>query len=270
MSVGQQFERLCRIMHRLRRDCPWDREQTHESLRQYLLEETYEVLHALDERRYHELCEELGDLMLQVVFHAEVAEEADRFDIGAVLREINEKLIRRHPHVFEDVEAETPEDVLQRWEEIKGREKAPEEGTPEGSGRRSALAGVPTRLPALLQAVRVLSKMRRAGVEPPALRDPADEAEKWLERLRRASRRAEPQGAERAVGMLGLCLVEMTRPVHVNPEDALRRTLGKLSRAFREEESRLHAVGRKFADLDPEELDRVADRLLTACREDTP
>ncbi len=104
MPADDEFIRLLDIMHRLRAECPWDREQTHASLRAYLLEESYEVLHALDEERYDELREELGDLMLQVVFHAEIAQEDGRFDIADVLREINEKLVRRHPHVFADAE----------------------------------------------------------------------------------------------------------------------------------------------------------------------
>ncbi len=115
MPAADEFIRLLDIMHRLRAECPWDREQTHASLRAYLLEESYEVLHALDEERYDELREELGDLMLQVVFHAEIAQEDGRFDIADVLHEINEKLVRRHPHVFADASADDAEAVLRRW-----------------------------------------------------------------------------------------------------------------------------------------------------------
>ncbi len=254
MPAADEFSRLLDIMHRLRAECPWDREQTHDSLRAYLLEESYEVLHALDEARYDELREELGDLMLQVVFHAEIAQEDGRFDIADVLHEINEKLVRRHPHVFADADARDAEAVLRRWSTIKTQQEKKE----------SVLDGVPAQLPALLQAVRVLSKIRQVGMEPLEVRDPAEEAETALKRLTEAVAADDAEAADRALGALGLSVVALAARVHANPEDAVRRAVRRLSDAFREEEAQLRSEGRPFAQLSPEELSALSARVLEA------
>lgn len=254
MPADDEFIRLLDIMHRLRAECPWDREQTHASLRAYLLEESYEVLHALDEERYDELREELGDLMLQVVFHAEIAQEDGRFDIADVLREINEKLVRRHPHVFADADADDAEAVLRCWSHIKTQQEKKE----------SVLDGVPDQLPALLQAVRVLSKLRQAGLEPMEVRDPAEEADGALKRLTEAVAAEDAEAADRALGVLGLSVVALAARVHANPEDAVRRAVRRLAEAFRKEESVLKAEGRPFASLSSEELSAISARVLEA------
>jgi MazG family protein len=258
MSAAEEFTRLLEIMHRLRADCPWDREQTHQSLRAYLLEESYEVLHALDEGRLDLLREELGDLLLQVVFHAEIAAEDERFGMADVIRGINEKLVRRHPHVFADAQADDAEAVLRRWASIKtGEEK-----------KESVLDGVPAELPALLQAVRVLSKMRQAGVEPLEARDPAEEADSALRALLAAVEAADQAEADRALGVLGLSVVALAARVHANPEDAVRRAVRRLADAFRTEEALLREEGRRFGEISPEELARIAARVLAACEEE--
>jgi len=258
MSAAEEFTRLLEIMHRLRADCPWDREQTHQSLRAYLLEESYEVLHALDEGRLDHLREELGDLLLQVVFHAEIAAEDGRFEMADVIRGINEKLVRRHPHVFADAPADTAEAVLRRWESIKTRQEK----------KKSLLDGVPAQLPALLQAVRVLSKIKQAGVEPMEACDPAEEADAGLKRLAAAVEAGDAAEADRALGMLGLSIVALAARVHANPEDAVRRAVRRLADAFRREEDRLRNEGRLFGELSPEELDRISARVLAACEEE--
>jgi len=260
VTAGDQFARLVEVMRRLRAECPWDRSQSHQTLRPYLLEEVYEVLHALDQGRHADLREELGDLMLQIVFHAEIAEEEGRFDIEAVLKGINEKLVRRHPHVFGDKEAQTPADVVRRWESIKtGEEQKP-----------SSLDGVPAALPALVKAARVLTKVRQTGVDPFRGRDAAPEADRWLERLREAVSAADPEAALRAVGMLLLAATEIADRVRVNAEDALRETVGRLADAFRAEEDRLREQGRRLTDLSEDELEEVATRVLAACEEGPP
>jgi tetrapyrrole methylase family protein/MazG family protein len=259
MPAAEEFIRLLDIMHRLRAECPWDREQTHASLRAYLLEESYEVLHALDEERHDLLREELGDLMLQVVFHAEIAQEDGRFDIADVLHEINEKLVRRHPHVFADAVADDAEAVLRRWSSIKTQQEKKE----------SVLDGVPTQLPANLQAVRVLSKVRQAGLDPMEVRDPLAEARRSLERLAAAVAGEDPAEADRALGMLGLNVVALSSRVHANPEDAVRRAVRRLSEAFRREEARLKAEGCSFGQLSAEELAGIAARVREACQEET-
>ncbi len=257
MATGDEFDRLIGIMHRLRKECPWDRSQDHDTLRSYLLEEAYEVLHALDERQYDALRDELGDLMLQIVFHAEIAEEAGRFAIEDVLRGINEKLVRRHPHVFGDKEAETPADVVRRWERIKtGEEK-----------RASSLDGVPAALPALVRAARVLSKIRQTGVDPFEGADLAAAGRLWLERLAEAMASPDGARADGAAGMLAMVIAEMAARAGANAEDALRNAVTRLSDEFQRHEARLREEGRSLTALPREELDRIAAQLRAACEE---
>src|SRR5258706_8261256 len=160
MTVGQAFEELVRIMHRLRAPggCPWDREQSHESIKPYLIEEAYEVAEAIDARDDRELCTELGDLLLQIVFHAEMASETQRFAIADVIQAISEKMVRRHPHVFADVEVSGADEVLRNWSRIKAEER-------QHSDDSSALAGVPRAMPALLRAQRLGEKAAHAGFD---------------------------------------------------------------------------------------------------------
>jgi tetrapyrrole methylase family protein/MazG family protein len=161
-DTGRLFCRLVEIMSRLRspEGCPWDREQTHQTLKKDLVEETYETVDAIDSGDMEELCGELGDLLLQIVFHAELACEKDDFCIDDVLKGINAKLIRRHPHVFADAAASCAEEVIDRWEKIKSGEKG-------FQGRTSVLDGVPKTLPALSQAMKISKKAARAGFEWP-------------------------------------------------------------------------------------------------------
>ena len=255
MSAGDEFERLVGIMHRLRVSCPWDRTQTHESLRSCLLEEAYELLQALDEGAPDTVREELGDLMLQIVFHAEIAGEGGHFDIAGVLCAINEKLVRRHPHVFAEARADTAEDVIGNWESIKRGEKR----------CRPALSGMPDRLPALLKAARILSKMRHSGADPFAARDAVGEASMWLGHLERAVEQDDAEGTERAVGMLILAAAAAAARVGVSPEDALRTKLTRLAGAFEREEARLRKRGRAFEELADDELAAISARLLADC-----
>ena len=255
MAATDEFARLCDVIHKLRTHCPWDREQTHESLRPYLLEEAYEVLHALDAGDRDELREELGDLMLQIVLHAEIADESDEFDITDVLRAISDKLIRRHPHVFGDVRVDDASEVLGNWERIKRGEKAGE--------TRSALAGVPDSLPALLKAVRMLSKMRHSGVDPLAGRCSLTDARRRIDAL--AEGHSDPVDAERDVGLLALASAEAAVRIGVNPEDALRGVLQRLGAAFQREEQTAAEKGHALADLSEEERAEIAARLLAVC-----
>jgi tetrapyrrole methylase family protein/MazG family protein len=168
------FRRLVAIMDRLRAPdgCPWDRKQTHQTLRQYLLEETHELMEAIEQSDDKKLSEELGDVLLQVVFHAQLASEEDRFDMDGVCEAICQKLIRRHPHVFGDIHAESPEAALRSWEKIKAAERAAQ-ASPESAEKSSAgervFSGVPQSLPALLKAARVQEKAACAGFDWPSL-----------------------------------------------------------------------------------------------------
>jgi MazG family protein len=255
MTTRDEFVRLCDVIHKLRAQCPWDRKQTHESLRPYLLEEAYEVLHALDAGDRGELREELGDLMLQIVLHAEIAAESGQFDIADVMRTITEKLIRRHPHVFKDVQVDGAEQVLDNWEQIKRAEK--------GDGRRSALAGVPESLPALLKAVRMLSKMRHSGVDPLAGRCALTDARQRIDALLHGD--GDAAAVERDVGLLALATAEAGVRIGVNAEDALRGVLHRLGEAFQREEHAAAERGRTLDDLSEEESAAVIARLLVAC-----
>jgi len=257
MTMPDEFVRLCDVIHELRAHCPWDRKQTHESLRPYLLEEAYEVLHALDAGDRSELCEELGDLMLQIVLHAEIGAESGEFDIADVLRGICDKLVRRHPHVFRDVQVDGADEVLDNWEQIKRSEK--------GDGRRSALAGVPDSLPALLKAVRMLSKMRHSGVDPLAGRCSLTDARLRIDALLEGH--VDGADAERDVGLLALATAEAALRIGVNAEDALRGVLLRLAEAFQREEHDAAERGCALADLSKAERAAVAARLLAACEE---
>lgn len=249
MSAGEEFARLVDIMRRLRKECPWDRKQDYDSLRQYLLEETYEVLETLDEGRYDELPDELGDLLLQVVFLAQVADDEDRFDVGDVARHISEKLIRRHPHVFGEKKAETAADVMDRWERIKtGQEE-----------KESRLSGVPAHLPALLKGVRMLKKIQRAGIDPFAGRDPADVAERSLEDLEQAA--DDGENIQRLAGRFLLAWVGMAERRDISAEDALRTQLDELKESFGELEARVREEGGELAELDQDEREWLGQEL---------
>ncbi len=251
MSAGEHFEKLVEIMHRLRLECPWDRQQTHKTLRPYLLEEAHEVLAALDDDRHDLLRDELGDLLLQVVFHAEVAAEAGRFTIVEVIEGICRKLERRHPHVFGDAGPATVDDVLRRWEGIKASVEAKE----------SCLDGVPAALPALLKAARMLSKMRQAGIAPWAPDEALPAAEEALAALSPGREDRPDEEKARAAGVLLLAATVLSGSSGVDAEDALRTVLGEVEREFRREERAVLRRGRTLADLSGGEREEMGARL---------
>ena len=213
------FSELIAIMARLRSPsgCPWDREQDHRSLRSSLLEETYEVLEAADRADYPALCQELGDLLLQVVFHAQLAAEAGRFDISDVVRAIRDKLIARHPHVFGQTSAETPEEVLHQWDRLKRDER--------GEAGADIVSGVPETLPALARAQLVQRRAARAGVGRPMEEVRASAAEA-LARLEQAP--VVQLLAETATAELLLAAVELAAAAGVEAEQALRERVDQL------------------------------------------
>jgi MazG family protein len=241
-SAGLKFQKLVEIMSRLRAPggCPWDREQTFDSIKPYTLEETYEVLDAVDRRDWDELRAELGDLMLQAVFFAQMASEERLFDIGDSLDAINEKLIRRHPHVFADETAETGAAVLKRWDEIKAEERKLKADAPQG-----LLANVPRALPALVEAQQITSRAARAGFDW----SNADEVLAKLDEERLEFAEARERGSqdqiEDELGDLLFVLVNLARFVKVDPEQALRRTNTKFRERFGHVERRLAAQGKE-------------------------
>ena len=228
-TTGERFERLAGIMARLRAPggCPWDREQNFDTIKPYLLEETYEVLEAIDQRDWPGLAEELGDLMLQAVFFAQMASEEGKFDINDSLDAISEKLIRRHPHVFADGSAKTSDDVKRRWDEIKADEKKEKGKAPQGR-----LDSVPRNLPALVEAQQISSKAAAVGFD---WQEPAQVLEKLDEELRElAEARVTgiPAELEGEIGDLLFVLANLARKLKIDPEQALRKTNAKFRKRF--------------------------------------
>ena len=252
-SATDRFGELVQIMARLRGEngCPWDREQTHASIKPYLLEETYEVLESIDENDPVKLEEELGDLALQVVFHAQMADEAGLFTIADVLRGINEKLRRRHPHIFGDVKADTAQEVLFNWEQIKKLERE------KAQGRASLLDGVPRELPALLRAHRLQEKASRVGFDWNEARQVYQKVEEELAELRAAMESEQPDRMEAELGDLLFSLVNLGRFIAVNPEDALRKTIARFIARFQYIEEELAKRGTAPGQVTLEEMDAL-------------
>ena len=252
-STGELFVALVEIMARLRGEngCPWDREQTSESIKPYLVEETYEVLEAIDEQDPVKLREELGDLVLQIVFHAQMAEEAGLFTIADVLTGINDKLVRRHPHVFGDVKAETAQEVLFNWEQIKKAERQ------QAKGQASLLDGVPRELPALLRAHRLQEKASRVGFDWKEAREVLQKVEEEFGELRSAMEGQAPEQVEAELGDLLFALVNLSRFLAVNPEEALRKTISRFIARFRYIEEELSRRGRSLRQATLQEMDAL-------------
>lgn len=235
---------LVRIMDRLRskEGCPWDREQTHDSLKKYLLEETYEVLEAIDGGNPHNLCEELGDLLLQIVFHAQIAREAGKFDFTDIVRTITKKMVYRHPHVFGSKEVKDSREVLVNWEHLKKK------------GKPSATFGsVPRSLPALLYATRVQEKASRVGFDWDEWRGAMDKVLEEVGELRKAVAAGRGVGSE--VGDLLFAVVNVARLLGIDAEDALRQSTAKFIRRMEHIEARARERGLELKDLDLLQMD---------------
>lgn len=248
-SFGAAFERLVGVMARLRGDagCPWDRAQDLASLRPFLLEETHEVLDAIDRGSTEDHREELGDLLLQVVFQAEIRRQEGSFDAADVAHGIADKLVRRHPHVFGEAEADSAHQAYRNWEAIKLKEKA----------GRSVLSGVPPALPALLRAQRVGEKASRVGFDWPDITGPLAKLEEELGELRAAMERGERREVEGELGDALFSLVNVARFAGVNAEDALRGTTERFSRRFAHLEAALAREGRAVSEATSAELDAL-------------
>ncbi len=246
------IDRLLGLMRVLRSEdgCPWDREQTLSSLKTYLVEEAYEEIEAIDAGDYDRIREELGDLLLQVVFQARICEEEGRFGFEDVARTIADKLVRRHPHVFGDAAVSGAEDVVRNWEAIKRGEA--------GDGpRRSVLDGVPRSLPALEKAAKVQGRAARAGFDWPDPSGVLDKVGEEAGELRRALGAGEPGPVEEEFGDLLFTLVNLARFLGLNGEEALNRATAKFARRFRAVEERARASGVEVDACSPERLDAL-------------
>jgi len=274
-TTGEKFERAVAIMHRLRAPggCPWDREQTFDTIKPFTIEETYEVIEAIDNRNWNELPGELGDLLLQVLFYAEMAQEDGKFSIHDVLDRLSHKLISRHPHVFGDVEAETPQEVLRNWEAIKAREK----GT-ESAAQKLLLDSVSRAMPALMEAAKISAKAAAVGFDWPELKGLFEKLEEETHELRDEIKAAGMQNTsprqrgvagaresevptekmakiEDEVGDLFFVLVNIARYLGVDAESALRKSNAKFRRRFEHVEKELRHKGKQLQESSLEEME---------------
>lgn len=245
----RSFNDLVKIMTILRKECPWDRKQTHESIKDLMVEEVYEAIDAIDNADMEELRKELGDLLLHVVFHSEMAGETGTFDIGDVIIGIQEKLIRRHPHVFEQVEVADSNQVVQNWESIKLQEK----------GRTSVLGGVPKNLPSLLRAQRMQEKAAAVGFDWPEWQDAWKKLEEELAEFKEAVDEGNDGERQKEFGDLLFSLVNIARKFNVDSEDSLRLTNNKFQYRFEYIEKKLAESNRTVLDAGLNEMDAFWD-----------
>ncbi|GAC1656624.1 MAG: nucleoside triphosphate pyrophosphohydrolase [Acidobacteriaceae bacterium] len=254
MSTGEKFERAAAIMARLRAPggCPWDREQTFDSIKPYTLEETYEVFAAIEERDWQELRGELGDLLLQVLFYSEMAQEAGHFSLDEVLDTLSDKLVRRHPHVFGDVEAAHSDEVLRNWEAIKKQERGE-----DASMRTPLLDSVSRKMPALQEAEKINRKAAKTGFDwenvDGIVQKLKEEADELAEELQAGDR----ERLEDEIGDLFFTVVNLARYLKVDPESALRRSNAKFRRRFGELERGAWDAGKEVGDLSLGEMDAI-------------
>lgn len=249
------FPDLVEVMARLRGEggCPWDREQDHRTLRKWLIEECYEAIEAIDNDDLGGLCEELGDVLLQIVFHAQVATEEGAFTIADVIGEIVTKLVRRHPHVFGDGNADNPEAVVRNWEAIKKAEKGDREA-------ESALDGVPIALPALTRANEISAKAARVGFDWPDALSVLDKIAEETAEVRHALATGDRTHVAHEIGDLLFAIVNLARWAGVDPEEALRDMLRRFARRFRDVEAQAAAMGRPLGDMTIGEMDELWER----------
>ncbi len=252
-----QFMELCEIMHKLRAPggCPWDREQTHTSLTPYLIEEAYEVADAITDEDDEELKKELGDVLLQVVFHSEIAEEQGRFTIADVIQSINDKMIRRHPHVFGEAEAEDSAAVLKQWDEIKQEERGDE---------TSILEGVPRSLPALSRAEHLQKRAARVGFDWRDEKEIRGKVREELDELAEVLDRGETDKVHEEFGDLLFALVNWARFNRLDPEQSLDRCNRKFIDRFRYIESELLSKGSHVREATLEEMDGLWEEAKSA------
>ncbi|MEE2876759.1 MAG: nucleoside triphosphate pyrophosphohydrolase [Candidatus Neomarinimicrobiota bacterium] len=252
MKNGKRFEKLVGIIQELRGNngCPWDKEQTHDSLLPYFLEETYEVMECVDKRDWEALSEELGDVLLHVLFQTDIAEKNGEFKLDLVLRQISDKLVRRHPHVFSDKEADSAFHAKQNWETAKQHEKK----------RESRLDGVPATLPALVRAQRLQQKAAYVGFDWEETGQVWKKVHEEIEELKAAESGGKKDRIEEEVGDLLFALVNLCRFFEISSEDALRKANKKFTDRFQSLEKELKRQGKKLENMNLAEMDEIWDR----------
>lgn len=242
------FGRLLDVMDELREKCPWDHKQTNESLRPNTIEETFELCDALMKEDNHEICKELGDVLLHVVFYAKIGSEKEAFDIADVCNKLCDKLIFRHPHVYGDAVANTAGDVVASWEKIKQREK---------DGNKTVLSGVPDALPSLIKAYRIQDKARNVGFDWEKREDVWDKVQEELGELRVELEREDKEKSTDEFGDFLFSLINTARLYHINPDNALERTNKKFISRFNYVEAKAKEMGKSLQDMTLAEMDAL-------------
>jgi len=243
---GNKFQELVNIMERLRRECPWDREQTNKSIKNNLIEEAYELLEAIEESNDEAMKEELGDLLLQVLFHSQIKKEENKFDINDVMENLKEKLIRRHPHVFgnKDYAQLEGNNHLDKWEKLKEKEK----------GRKSILDGIPKRMPALQRALKIQKKMAKVGFDWENVNGAWEKLFEELEELKNAKSDRERFNE---LGDVLQAIVNIARFYNINPEDALHSSLDRTESRFRYIEKKSKEIGKDIKEMGLDEMEAL-------------
>lgn len=244
----EAFGRLLDVMDRLREECPWDRKQTNESLRPNTIEETYELCDALIRDDQHEICKELGDVLLHVVFYGRIGEEKQQFDIADVCNKLCDKLIFRHPHVYGDTVAKTAEQVLESWEQIKLKEK---------DGNKSVLSGVPEALPSLIKAYRIQDKARNVGFDWEDRQDVWKKVREELGELEAELNREDKERSTEELGDFLFSVINAARLYKLNPDNALEKTNRKFINRFNYIEAHSIKMGKPLSEMTLEEMDRL-------------
>ncbi len=270
-DAGEWFEKLVAVQARLRapNGCPWDREQTHETLRTYLIEESYEVLEAMHAGDDAKFADELGDLLLQVLFHADIAREDGRFDVVDVIRAIHDKMIRRHPHVFGDVTAKNSAEVLRNWDRIKAEERKAATtkaggATEEARSQPSVLDGVTRGLPATMEGFQLTRKASRIGFDWDSAQGVLEKVREEAVELEQALADPNSREIEEEMGDLLFAAVNLARFLKIDPEIALARANGKFTKRFRAMEAMARKQGGELASVPRDEMERLWDRAKAA------
>lgn len=250
------FHELLELMQRLRSKdgCPWDKEQNHASLKPHLVEETYEVIDAIDSGDPDKIKEELADLFFHIVFHCQIAKEKGEFDIGSIMALCLDKMTRRHPHVFGEATAATPEEVIHQWEEIKKTEKGNEE-------RKFIVDGLPKHLPALQKAQKLQKKVAKVGFDWPSIHGVIDKVEEELAEVKEAISENNPEHIEEEVGDLLFSIVNLSRFLKLDTENVLHKTIYKFVERFKKMEMALASMGKDIEKCTLEEMDAIWNKV---------
>ncbi len=246
--TGEKFKSLMDIMYKLRKECPWDREQTNDSIKANTIEEAFEVVEAIDEKNFDELKKELGDLLLHIIFHSVIAEEEKHFNINDVIDSISDKLIRRHPHVFGETKVNGTKAVMKNWETLKLEE-----------GRDSVLEGVPKNLPSLHRAFRLQEKASKVGFDWEKKEDVWEKVEEEINELKESEKKNDIKEIENEIGDILFSITNYARFIGINPENALRLTIEKFIKRFTYVEKRVKEQNKEIHKVSLEEMDKYWD-----------